>query len=163
MGGGVGGGAGCNDGCGVAARAAVWRLARTSQLPPLAPRGNALVFSHLSFQEHLSAEASGAVALFGDTDKLDSPWWSDVLLASWSLAGAAEREEAIAALDGSARRLEAGGVFEVATEGGHVIGSTVRNSRARRVTQTPAAARPPLRTFTVGATAARLSGGQPLQ
>ena len=77
----------------------------TRRLPPLAPRGDALVFSHLSFQEHLVAEAIGVTSLFGDAAKLESSWWGDVMLAAWALADEAERKMVIATLDTSARKL----------------------------------------------------------
>ena len=113
--------------------AAMWRLGRNSFLPPLAPRGDALTFSHLSFQEHLAAEESGVVALFADFNKLSEPWWGDTLFQAWSLANVAKRDEAIAALDSSRRWLQEKELVEVANEDGEFDGakwSVVRDDGA---------------------------------
>ena len=66
--------------------AAAWRLGRAGALPLVVARGDALAFAHLSFQEHLTAEAMGVAALFRDEAMLEDPWWGDVLLTAWALA-----------------------------------------------------------------------------
>ena len=94
------------------------------------PRGDALAFAHLSFQEHLAAEELGVVKLFGDAERLKDPWWGDVLLAAWALADEDAREEAIHLLDGSAREL-VNVMVEVANDKGAFLtsGSTKRVER----------------------------------
>ena len=97
---------------------AVWWLGRSGELLPLTPRGDALAFVSLSFQEHLAAEELRVEALFGDAAKLDGPWWGDVLLTAWELADEAARAKAIAKLDHSARSLAEGDEVKVANETG---------------------------------------------
>ena len=79
--------------------AAAWRLGRAGALPLVVARGDALAFAHLSFQEHLTAEAMGVAEQRRDEAMLEDPWWGDVLLTAGELADEAARAKAIAKLD----------------------------------------------------------------